>query len=352
MKKLLLASTALVATAGVASAQDIALSGFAEMGIFGGEDIDTQFFTDIDVTFTMSGEADNGLTFGANVDLDESDGGTDSCTLTDAPGLADNFAGGTEVCTIDASSGSFAAARQGGESIFVSFGGVTLTMGDTDGALDARVPEMALAGGSLADDETIHGGYDAGEAFEGGLLNSGDGQIARLDYAIGAITASLSAEQEANGADDSDDIFAVGFSYAANVGGVDLNAGIGYQAQEDNAEIVSVALTGGLANGLSLGVTYSAWDIDDDNTGALAGADDANHVGVGIGYTMNALAIGLNYGIYTIDEDDTSEGYGLAATYDLGGGFQLRAGYGYTETDIGGVEDDSDTFSLGARMNF
>ena len=61
----ILASTALVATAGAASAQDIALSGMAEMGIFGGQDIDTQFFTDVDVTFTMSGEADNGLTFGA-----------------------------------------------------------------------------------------------------------------------------------------------------------------------------------------------------------------------------------------------------------------------------------------------
>ena len=73
MKKILFATTALVATAGVASAE-IALTGMAEMGIYDNGNDDTQFFTDIDVTFTMSGEADNGLTFGANVDLDESDG--------------------------------------------------------------------------------------------------------------------------------------------------------------------------------------------------------------------------------------------------------------------------------------
>ncbi|QFS84466.1 hypothetical protein FIU97_17050 [Roseivivax sp. THAF40] len=351
MKKLLLASTALVATAGVASAQDIALSGMAEMGIFGGSDTDTQYFTDVDVTFTMSGEADNGLTFGASIDLDESDGSNSTCTIVDAAGLGDNAAGGTDICVSNGASGAFGAATQGGESIFVSFGGATLTMGDTDGALDARVPEMALAGGSLADDETTHVGFDAGEAFEGGLLNDGDGQIARFDYAFGAVTASFSAEQEMNGADDSDDIYAVGLSYATNLSGVDLNAGIGYQAQEDEAEVVSVAVTGGFANGLSLGLTYSSWNLDDNNT-SLPGVDDANHVGVGIGYEMNALAVGLNYGIYTVDEDDTLEGYGLAATYDLGGGFELRAGYSYNETDIGGTEDDFDTFSLGARMNF
>ena len=49
MKKILFATTALVATAGVA-AVDVAVSGGAEMGLFGGTGIETQFFTDIDVT--------------------------------------------------------------------------------------------------------------------------------------------------------------------------------------------------------------------------------------------------------------------------------------------------------------
>jgi outer membrane protein OmpU len=75
MKKVLFATTALVATAGVASA-DIALSGVAQMGIQGGSGgATTQFVQDIDITFTMSGTADNGTTFGAAIDLDENAAG-------------------------------------------------------------------------------------------------------------------------------------------------------------------------------------------------------------------------------------------------------------------------------------
>ena len=80
MKKVLFATTALVATAGVASAE-VALTGFAEMGITGGDnafgdtyssgatnppvdDVNTNLHTDIGVTFTLSGETDGGLAFG------------------------------------------------------------------------------------------------------------------------------------------------------------------------------------------------------------------------------------------------------------------------------------------------
>ncbi|RMH39212.1 MAG: porin, partial [Alphaproteobacteria bacterium] len=68
MKKVLFATTALVATAGVAAA-DVSISGYAEMGVIGGTGMDAQFHTDIDATFSMSGTTDNGLTFGASVDL-------------------------------------------------------------------------------------------------------------------------------------------------------------------------------------------------------------------------------------------------------------------------------------------
>jgi hypothetical protein len=42
------------------------------MGVQGGSGgATTQFVQDIDITFTMSGTADNGTTFGAAIDLDE-----------------------------------------------------------------------------------------------------------------------------------------------------------------------------------------------------------------------------------------------------------------------------------------
>ena len=135
MKKVLLATSALVASAGIASAQGVELSGHAEMGIIGGSAIETQFHTDIDVTFTMSGETDNGLTFGASIDLDESDGSGTGATAVGA-------------------SAAFGNTTQGGETVFISGSFGTLTMGDTDGAFDWALTEVAI-GGAIADDRRL-----------------------------------------------------------------------------------------------------------------------------------------------------------------------------------------------------
>ncbi|SLN18350.1 Porin [Roseivivax jejudonensis] len=342
MKKILLASTALVATAGVASAQDfgVALSGQAEMGIFDNGNDDSQFFTDLDVTFTMTGESDNGISFGATIDLDEA---------TDQPDFE-------------------SPSVQGGENMFISFGGATLTMGDTDGAMDAAMPEMALAGGSLADDETGHGGYDdqdghvllgtdSGLSFDG----TGDGQIARFDYAFNAFTFSFSAEQLANGDDDvtllgediGNSVYGLGVSYAGDFGGVSVEAGLGYQTIEDLGDTYGIAATAGLASGISFGATYSQTSLEDDLADAAGLTDDSiDHYGVGIGYEINAFEVGVNYGKYESDDYEVS-GYGLAAIYDFGGGLSMRAGYGNTETDDDLFDDDGfDTYSIGIRMSF
>ena len=324
MKKILLATTALVASAGVASAE-ITLSGFAEMGIYDNGNDDTQFFTDIDVTFTMSGEADNGLTFGANIDLDESDG-----------------------CGASGASGAFSPSTQGGEAIFVSYGGATLTMGDTDGAFDKILPEMALAGGSLADDETAHAGFNTGDGNNlgaDGLDKFGDGQIARFDYAYNAFTFSLSAEQVANGAQVAgagETIWGLGVGYSGTVGPVDLTVGLAYQDWADVGNVTGIAATGAFSSGFSAGLTYSVFNFD------TSGIDDITHVGLGFGYEMNAIAVGVNWGKYEQGSWEQS-GWGLAGSYDLGGGLSARMGYGKSEFNNG---TDMDTWSLGLRMNF
>ena len=151
MKNILFASTALVAFAGAASAE-VTLSGNAEMGIFNNDGLgndgagnvvdtngETSFFTDLDVTFTMSGETDGGLTFGASIDLDESGNGQPFES----------------------------AGTQGGETIFLSGAFGTLTAGDTDGALDWALTEVAFNSGSLSDDETVHAGFNGNNGLDG-----------------------------------------------------------------------------------------------------------------------------------------------------------------------------------------
>ena len=79
MKKLLLASTALVGMVGAAAAAEIKLSGYAEIGINGGNGVpgtpyETQFHNDWQVNFDFSGAMDSGVEFGGRVQIEETNG--------------------------------------------------------------------------------------------------------------------------------------------------------------------------------------------------------------------------------------------------------------------------------------
>ncbi|MEK6216562.1 MAG: porin, partial [Boseongicola sp.] len=112
MKKVLLATTALVASSGFAMAQGIELSGSAEIGLLDDGMNDAQFFSSVDVRISLSGETDNGLTFGASVDLND---------------VADQ--------AVRTYSNSDNVNNQAADyTVFVSGSFGTLTIGDTDGA--------------------------------------------------------------------------------------------------------------------------------------------------------------------------------------------------------------------------
>jgi len=300
MKKVLFATTALVASAGVAAA-DVTLSGSAEMGIFGGTGLETQFWTDIDVTFTLSGETDNGLTFGATIDLDEE--------------------------------GGFGATNGGPESVFISGAFGTLTMGDTDGAFDWAMTEVGI-GTSLADDHTTHAGFNGNSLLDGIY----DGQIARYEYSFGDFAFAVSAELDDTGVNDPG--FAIGGTYSADMGGVALGVGLGYQeAAGGLADVWGASLSAAMDNGFEVRLNYSDWDF---------GGLDVTHIGIGAGYTMDALTISANWGQYDSALGDVS-GYGLAVNYDLGGGAVVQFGYG--NSDLGAL-GDFNTFSFGLAMSF
>ena len=313
MKKVLFATTALVATAGVASA-DIALSGSAQMGIQGGSGgATTQFVQDIDITFTMSGTADNGTTFGAAIDLDE------------------NAAG---VGTDDA-----------GVAIFISGDLGTLTLGDTDGALDWAMQEVDFnAPASINDNHTSHLGFSGNAWLDGHY----DGQILRYDYSFGDFAVAVSVEQDdnttahgiafnipnaagSNNAVDGDPIWALGARYSGTFAGGSFGVGIGYQFTNDGLDNIAgsqgVSVTGlsarvALDSGLSAAVNYSMIDVSGADA-ITGGNDDGTHWGIGAAYTFDAITVGANYGSYDWGAgafDADTNGYGLSAAYDFGGG--------------------------------
>lgn len=371
MKKILFATTALIATAGIASAE-VSISGWAEMGIqkssangitSGGDystisaagvvsdpsatdESKTRFFQDWNVKFSMSGTTDGGMTFGANVELRDTRASQDSDKATD---------------------------------VYIKSAFGNLTLGNTDGAMDWAMGEVGI-GGSIADNNTSHGGY-MGDYGDGEY----NGQILRYDNTFGDFGVALSTELyngtvgAAPGGNNKNG-FAIGGKYTMDLGGTKVNFGLGYQTFVQGTAITSTAAVG------SVGQWRAGWMAGDNitMTGISAGADfngiigkleytqikngttagtDVKHTGLGLGYKMDALTLGANWGRFdAVAPTGTSasndvQGFGLSADYDLGGGAIVQAGYGATTRYVdngvlGGVKTTNNAYTIGLRLNF
>lgn len=331
MKKILLATTMLAGTAGFAAAE-VALSGYAEIGILatdgGAAGTITQFHQDVEVTFTMSGETDGGLSFGAAIDLDET---------------------------------NVAAGDDSGTTVFVSGSFGKVTMGDTDGALDWAVADAGSLT-SMGDDHTTHIGYFSANGLDG----SHDGQIVRYEYSFGDFGVAVSYEQANNGNANvvggvtADDNVGIGATYSMDMSGTALKFGLGYQAGAItnitadpaalppvvgvvvNGDVWGASVSAEMANGFAAKLGYTSTQPD------VAGAASTDRTGLGLTYTTGALSLHANYGsVKTAAVKDDS--YGLAVNYDLGGGAVVMAGYG---SDVSAAAGNQAQYSIGLGLSF
>ncbi len=339
MKKLLLASTALVGMVGAAAAAEIKLSGYAEIGINGGNGVpgtpyETQFHNDWQVNFNFSGTMDSGVEFGGRVQIEETNG----------PGRIN---GGLKIDD---------------EAFWVSgtFGKVTL--GETKGAIDWAVPDV-YSGTAISDDHSTH----AGAYWNTGLDGQYDDQILRYEYSFGDFGVALSAEMDDTGVQDT--IWGLGGKWSGQLSGLDVSAGLGYQSN-GGADTVSVGASASMSNGLSFALGYASFNSDDGADGVLGTVDDGlvfntgnyvsgnvlvdNWMGVGIAYTTGALTVGANYSVYSAALAGVQDpsGWGLVANYDLGGGAVAMAGYGASDNGVSGNGHGDETWSIGLGLSF
>lgn len=295
MKKVLLATTALIASAGIAAAGDLStgvhISGSAEIGVVGGDTIDTQFWSDLDVNFKLTGETDNGLTFGASIDLDE---------------LANGI-----------------PATSGPAAVWVSGGFGTITIGDTDGALDWAMKE-AIIGGTINDVQE-HAGFNGNSGLDGVY----DGQVARYDNSFGDFGVAVSAEVDDSGA-GGDAAIGIGVKYSFSM----VNLGLGYQS-DGIVDIVGVSVDATFGDITAI-VNYT--DMDTIGT----------HTGFALGYSMDALTVAMNWGEFEATGGGTISGWGAIVNYDLSDDVTLKAGYGFS--DFGAT--DSNVYSVGLGLSF
>lgn len=335
MKKILLATTVLAGTAGVAAAE-VAVSGYAEIGIIRSEagfagSTNAQFHQDIEVTFSMSGETDGGLSFGAKIDLDET---------------------------------NVAAGDDSGTTVFVSGAFGTLTMGDTDGALDWAIAD-AGALTTMGDDHTTHVFWFNGNGFD----NSHDGQVVRYEYSFGDFGVAVSYEQAGNNATGTlaDDNVGIGATYSMDMGGTALKFGLAYQAGSSdavnegldavanngiytNGDAIGASVSAELAGGFSASLGYIKYEYDALNVNGVATDEvDFAHTGLGLTYTTGALSLHANIGHFNPDVGASDSTYGLAVNYDLGGGAVVMAGYG---SDVDAAAGDQSQYSIGLGLSF
>lgn len=308
MKKILLASTMLAGFAGAAfaesheSAPAVSLSGDARMGIVnyvGTED--TVFTSRARVKFTLSGESDGGLEFGASFRADNAgrDFIDDDTYVT---GAREGLAGEVHI------SGSFGK----------------LSMGDVDGA--------ALAAVGHVDGVGLTGLGDLNESV---YIGGGTKESVLYEYSTGSLTFYASAGQLTH--DDSKDYdpgvtatpIAVGAKYATDA----YSVAVGW---EDNDEGTTHAIIG--ASTTFSNVTLKA------NYGSASGVVDGTQSSVSATYAMDALSATAFWA--DSSEIGGTEAYGVGASYDLGGGLSVVGGWAKDKTN------DDDGFDLGLSMSF
>lgn len=252
MKKVLFASTALIATAGVASA-DIAVTGSANMGLdYGVTTTDTTTVkNEIDFNIVGSGETDGGLAFGASIDLDaNSADNTHTTDITNDP------------------------------EVFVSYNGLKLTIGNVDGATDR---------GGLGDP-----GFDGiGIDNVAEVVSHGSHNV-RVDYAFGdvavAATVGSASDDWAIGATASFDAFTVHVGAGEASGADQYNLTVGYAAGAFGVK--AYIGDNGTTQGYGLEGSYTSGDVTvigvvADNDGA--GVDTA--YGIGVAYDLGGATL-------------------------------------------------------------
>ena len=279
MKKVLLTTTALVMTAGVASA-DVTFSGSAELtyGNWGGAAAESWGST-TDLGVSMSGEA-SGISYTASISIDE----TDADTTASAAGSH-----GVDI----------------GGAITMSGSGLSLTY-DADGEMDAGGTsdelgdlQFAYSGGGVSASYTedtsagkseIKVGYTAGDLTVGYATNNSS--------SVSALSASFTAGDLAITVEGADSGAAWDASAAYTMGASTVTVG----TSESSETYVKVAT--------SLNdITLTAKALDTDNE-------------LSVGYTMGDITLSYVYdeGAHADTANDGDDAQTIfSVSYDLGG---------------------------------
>ncbi|QJF49888.1 porin [Roseobacter ponti] len=323
MKKLLIATTALVGTAGVVAA-DTTFSGYGRFGILyeedrgGGTQEETRLESRYRLNIDSSTETDGGIRFAVRVRIQGDDG----------------------------SNGEQGTAGLNGARFQVNAGGLRVRVGNISGVHDAAEVvnffgfEPGLIG-QVGHYSTFGGGpIDFYEVRSNGVTG------VNVKYEMGdfAVMASYSPDYSENlgtGPSSTDDYeaFEIGASYT--VSGWTFGVGYGTAQDDDGAAPYDTDFWTATATG-TVGIADIAFFVGDSDGDFTANDDVAYGISgsVPVGAATNIVASVAGGGADALDE-----AYGIGFTHSLGGGVSLSGMVG-SNTSSNTVAD------LGVRFNF
>jgi outer membrane protein OmpU len=355
MKKVLLASTALIMSAGYAAA-DVSVGGDGRMGVIdpfdfvavednpntpdneevlGGTEL--SFTSRIRISFAASGETDSGLAFGGSIRADNAGG----FNIRDSQG---NTLGDDSFSTINQPlelTGGGGVLGQAG-SVFIEGAFGKLSMGDVDGAAKAAVGNVSGVGlTGLSDlNESIYisslGGSLPGALYE---YSGGDWSVFVSSSDSGTILETSA----------SNIAWALGGSYSFG----NFSVALGYEDNDAGTSHIIGGVTGSFG-GFTGKFIYGMASSNGD-----AGEFDGDQWAVSGDYTFGATTLTAYYADATgvdafgFDENDvlvSSEAgviaYGIGAAYDLGGGASLVGGWARNDSS------GDDAYDFGVSFTF
>ncbi|MGB3246652.1 MAG: porin [Sulfitobacter sp.] len=328
MKKVLFATTALVATASVAAA-DVTFGGYGRFGIMytEGAGADGVFGTADDTDSTdvtsrlrlqidMTAETDAGVTVGARVRLQQNN--------SDEIGKVSAGADGIFGTADDTVSGGPSGTGFNGVRFFARSGGLEVGVGNIFGALESMPGmypiDLGLTG--LGYNYTpIDGRVDQYSSGGNGAAGSNGVEVM---YSAGDLSFHLSAS-------DTNDRVAGYAAYAWS----GWTVALGLQDSNDVTDTEWVASVGGSFGVADVALAYAK---NGDDNGITGGNGSGDHWVLSARFDVGAAT---DVEVYVADADyfvDTS--YGVDVNHDLGGGVSLRGGVvrlgsGATRADAG-----------------
>ena len=311
MRKILLASTALVAVAGISAAS-------AEISLSGGSDVSYTTVSDDQTDNATAGE--NGNSMASDTDLKAAW----STTTDSGLAISVNY-------DIDADSGD--ASITGDWGTFTYDDG-NEAMGVGGGDADS-VSNMGIVGGN-----TIL--YNGGEGIGGGMVAYSN-SIGGIEFGVGIGNGGTTSE-----ADET----SYGVSYSSSVNGADVS--LSYAAANTGAANTADASTDSTVSSMTVGVTVGAVSLDmaqnstkadrnDDNASAT-GFQDTKSTNFGVTYavtdslTLEAASIAAD-GTFASNTDYKYDESAYGISYTIASGLTLTASYSdFTQSGGGGTD--------------